>query len=340
MAYLHPGAQSVSEFARQVALGTIVLPNRMPTPGNIVPGQYLHGTCVEASVASIEIAIMRLYMLSAQYVGDYLQAMVNQWRVHNPGVASDGSSSWADATWWMQTHDGLTVDGNIAQDATTAYKEMVSQIPKGFVYLVGTCNAQALPGDESGVHCHGFAALGVDDSGRIVCSDPDNAATQINMPGDPFGGLVAYDLGNLIAAGVTSLTRVHPVGTPYDGYFNQVSGSDWICIKNGVHLSDALLTYWQSIGGLPGLPVQGVSYSLRNISPDSAWQRFERSIEVFEGDPSNRKIDNPPTPGQVYLAHIDDPRFGVAQPPINTGAVKSALASASSSIATAVKELG
>lgn len=206
--YLHPRAYAVSEFARQRA--GIALP--FPAPPEDVTGQYRHAECVETATYMIELALGVQSLLPADEVGDYLQYLVDQWHAHDPGVSyPQGASSWRDATWWLTSHDGATVDGNILAPGTDWYGELLRGLPAGCVYLVGVCNAQALPGDEAGVQCHGLTALGVDDQGRIICGDPDNAATQANMAASPYGHLVAYSKSDFVAANISSLTRVHPM---------------------------------------------------------------------------------------------------------------------------------
>lgn len=212
--YLHPGAAAVSEFARQHK--GVITP--FPMPPEVVEGQYRHAECVETSAYEIALALGLVPRYSPALVGDYLQRLVDDWHAHNPGVDyPQGASSYGDAAWWLRKL-GATVDDNLLAPGFDWYGEMLTNLPKGYVYLVGVCNAQALPGDELGVHCHGLAALGVDDSGRIICGDPDNAHTQANMAGNPYGNLVSYRKADFVAADLSSLTRVHPMSVVPAGW--------------------------------------------------------------------------------------------------------------------------
>src|SRR5262249_109534 len=118
------------------------------------------------------------------------------------------------------------------------YSEMQVGIPAGHVYLVGVTNAQALPGDEAGVHNHGLCAYGVDDAANILCGDPDNWRANVNMPGNPFGQSVTYTRQNFVNAQISSLTKVWGrMGTPLDGYFTVSADSKTYALKSDATIS-------------------------------------------------------------------------------------------------------
>lgn len=354
VAYLHPGFPAVSEFARQVALGAIKLPD-VPQPTNIVPGSYLHGTCVETAAYEIAVATARIPWLPASEVGDYLQAMVNEWRAANPNVGTSGASSYWDATNWLRGI-GLTVDADVATDADAAWAEMQANIPKGYLYLIGTCNAQALPGDEPGVHCHGLSGGGIDGSGNIICGDPDNSRTQVNMTGSPYGGLVSYTLANFQAAGITSLTRVHPVTQVPAGWSD--NGSELVA-PNGhkvvLGFRNHVLNY---IGGWfsDNWPLEDEQESVE-LEPRSNPGLGRGNRQTFRGAQGPARLEyrtdpNPPTgvfegwAGQELLADEADiakgtgPIIDVAGIAADLNAATAALNSVDSAITDAHKKLG
>lgn len=204
--YLASGAEAIAEFARQVAD-----PAFATTP-NITPGSYHTATCVEdmALMMAMAVAPQRFHYADSQF-GDELQAIVNAWRAADPAIDPNGASSYVDATNWLRGQ-GFTVDENLLDTpGFDWWDEMVRGIPQGYVYGIGVTNAQALHGDEAGVHNHGFTAFGLDSDGDFLCGDGDNWAANQNMPGDPVGAFVTYSRQDLINAQISSVTRIHPM---------------------------------------------------------------------------------------------------------------------------------
>lgn len=192
MSWTAPGAEAISEFARQAS------------------GVYLHATCVETAALMCLIAQDPAARVPSAQIGDYLARMVADWQAWDPGgVSSQGASSYVDATHWLRGK-GLTVDEDVMSGAW--WDELVNGIAgEHNVYLVGVTNAQAFPGDEPGVFDHGFCAYGYDGAGGVVCGDPDNAKAQVNMPGNPVGLSVVYHRQDFVNGQISSLTRVHPM---------------------------------------------------------------------------------------------------------------------------------
>ncbi len=190
MSYLAPGAEAISEFARQRS------------------GAWLTGTCVQASAEMDAVALSPQLTPDPSAIGDLLQQMVNEWSAEFPGdVSPSGASNFVDAADWLRDQ-GFNVIDDVLPDVPDWFAEMQTNIPRGCVYLVGVTNAQALPGDEPGVQNHGLAALGVDDAGNIICGDPDNWRANVNMPGNPVGQFVTYTRADFSNAAISSLTKV------------------------------------------------------------------------------------------------------------------------------------
>jgi hypothetical protein len=238
--------------------------------------------------------------------GDELQAIVNAWRAVDSGVSSEGASSYVDATNWLRGL-GFQVDENIMDGNWWA--NMQTGLQEHAVFLVGVTNAQGLPGDESGVHNHGLAALGIDANGNIICGDPDNWAAQVNMPGNPVGNFVTYTQQDFINGSISSLTKVYPsmlsLSNPEVAkYFSQGTGHAWKC-SNGFVLQDALLDFYCSmtgaVGGLTdlGLPLSNEVYG--HTAAGTCYQLFERGVLVY--DP-NHVVDFPPGAGMVYIGKV------------------------------------
>lgn len=296
--WLAPGAESISEFARQHS------------------GVYLHATCVETAALDCLIGQDPKMAVPPADIGDYLQQMVNEWRANNPGVSTEGASSYVDATTWLRSK-GFTVEENtMAANPLGWWAEMQHGIlTQHCCYIVGVTNAQALPGDEAGVHNHGLAAVGIDSDGNIICADPDNWVTQLNMPGNPIGAFKTYGRQDFVNAQISSLTKVYPMTLNINQvgqFFTQNADGSWTCkqtsrVVHMGHLQD-YQTFMQTnsaLNGLSafGLPLTDEFYPMANV----AAQVFERRIRMY--DP-NRLWDNPPgSSGPCYDGHIDDPRL-------------------------------
>lgn len=88
---------------------------------------------------------------------------------------------------------------------------------------------------------------------------------------------------------------------PIGKYFTaNAAGDRWHCAKTGQDIAYALLTFYRQYGGIFGLPVSGEIYLQQY--PQTAIQYCERALMVYD---AKRIIDNPPTPGDCYLLHID-----------------------------------
>jgi hypothetical protein len=297
MGYLAPGAEAISEFARQHA------------------GGWLNGTCVEASALMCAIALdPTVFDLAPASVGDYLAQMVNDWRASDPNVSANGASNYGDAATWLRSMGLSCIDDvGVAGDW---YGELVGGIPAGHVYLVGVTNAQALPGDEAGVHNHGLCAYGIDDASGIVCGDPDNWRAQVNMPGSPVGVSATYTQQDFVNAQISSLTKVWGrMGTPLDGYFNISADGKTYTLKSDptFAVGGGALDVYKRLNGAIGLPKEPANYTLQGqFYTGFCFQRFERAIMVY--DPQH-KLDAEPGLGDFYLAHIDSGPFAPAPAP-------------------------
>ncbi len=307
MSYLAPGAEAISEFARQHS------------------GGWLNGTCVVTSALMCAIALdpARFQMASAD-IGDYLQRMVNEWRAEFPGdVSTNGASTFVDATGWLREQGYQVIDDvGVAGDW---FGEMQRGIPAGNVYLVGVTNAQALPGDEAGVHNHGLCAFGVDDAGGIICGDPDNWRAQVNMPGNPVGLRVTYTRQDFINGQTSSMTKVWGrLGTPLDGYFNISADGKTYALKRdaSISISGGELELFLRLNGALGLPKEAMNYTLQGqFYPGFCFRHYERAIVVY--DPQH-KLDTEPGFGDFYLAHLDGGPFGGAPAPTDDEAGEAA----------------
>jgi hypothetical protein len=196
--HLAPGAEAISEFARQSS------------------GAYLTATCVETAALMCLCGVKPVAQVAPAAIGNYLQGMVNAWRAADPNVSAGGASNYGDATNWLRGQ-GATVDENIIGDGDW-WAELQRGCASGYTYLVGVTNAQGLPGDEQGVHNHGLAGLGIDDAGNIVCGDPDNWAANDHMPGNPVGDFVTYTRQDFLNGQISSLTRIHPMANIPSGW--------------------------------------------------------------------------------------------------------------------------
>jgi hypothetical protein len=297
MGYLAPGAEAISEFARQHS------------------GRWLTGTCVEASALMCAIALdPGRFQVAPGDVGDTLQQMVNDWRASDPNVSTNGASNYADAANWLRGQ-GLQAIDNLGV-AGDWYGELQRGIPAGNVYLVGVTNAQALPGDEAGVHNHGLCAFGVDDAGNIVCGDPDNWRANAHMPGNPVGLSVTYGKQDFINGQISSLTKVWGrMGTPLDGYFNISADGKTYALKSDavITLSGGELALYLKLNAAIGLPKEPTNYALQGqYYTGFCYRHYERAIVVY--DPQH-KLDAEPGLGDFYLAHIDSGPFAAAAAP-------------------------
>lgn len=193
--WIAPGAIALSEFARES------------------DGTYLHATCVEAAALMCAISEHPAFALPAAQYGDKLRQMVRLWQTYGTGVSDQGASSYVDATRWLRAL-GFRVDENVF--GVNWWNELQAGLFYDHaVFLIGVTNAQGLHGDEPGVQNHGLCAFGLDADGNIICGDPDNAASQVNMPGSPVGKFVTYSRADFVAGAISSLTKVYPMaGVP------------------------------------------------------------------------------------------------------------------------------
>jgi hypothetical protein len=326
MSYLAPGATAISEFARQQS------------------GTWLNGTCVEASALMCAMALSpaRFQQAPAGF-GDYLQQMVNEWRAEFPAdVSPNGASNFVDAADWLRDQ-GLSALDDVLPSVPDGFAEMQQGIPAGNVYLVGVTNAQALPGDEPGVHNHGLCAFGVDDAGNILCGDPDNWRANVNMPGNPVGEFVTYTRADFSNAAISSLTKVW--GGMLDisqvsGFFTALSDTAWSCKQNGFVVQDGLLAAyrsWPAQGTLAGLTALGLPLeNFKPAGPGRGTQTFERGTlhyDPVDSGTGTRALDNPPgASGPVYIAHVNHPA-PPGQSPADLAAAKADAAAAHKALA-------
>lgn len=167
---------------------------------------------------------------------------------------------------------------------------------------MGFSNGQALPGNEQGVHGHAIAILDFDGTNFTAANgDSTNGRN---------GKVDKISPSQMATAHPTQITILEDfMITPYDGHFTKESSTRWhVTDRPALVLQAGMLSYWQSIGGVPGLPTANENYSLQVSHPGHhiSYQLFERAIQVYDPD---HVIDNPPGSGAVYLAHISDARF-------------------------------
>lgn len=328
-----PRLYTASEFARQ-------------NPSGI----SLHATCVETAALDLRVAMDLSFQPDPSQIGNILQQMVDEWRADNPNVSAGGASSYADATEWLQ-EQGFTVEANVT--GPNWWAELQRGLSAGCGYLVGTCNAQALPGDEPGVQCHGYSAQGILADGRILCGDPDNMASQVLMPTNPVGHLVAYTEADMNAAGVLSLTKVHPMTlnlTDLAGVFalktQDANGEVWHCTvaDHPYDIAYGILDFWRVVtlaSGSVALPVE----NSRPLDGGRYEQWFERFGVRY--DPG-KMGPNLPLPslirGACYLIDVPGPAAAAA---VDVAGIKADLHGvltdlglASGSLADALTKLG
>jgi N-acetylmuramoyl-L-alanine amidase len=90
------------------------------------------------------------------------------------------------------------------------------------------------------------------------------------------------------------------IGQDMGIFFTDEGNNRWHCVPKNVDLIGENLNFWRSNGGLGGLPLTNEIYLTQY--PGTAIVVCERWIQVY--DPQ-RKIDNPPGAGVVYLLHLD-----------------------------------
>lgn len=177
-------------------------------------------------------------------------------------------------------------------------------------------NAQALPGDEKGVHYHFATCLGMDDHGAFVFGDGDNTAARSNH-------LVTYTAQELANAQPCGLLVLHmpaqpampptPVIIHVNEYFDEING-EWVVrpghgASSGKKVRGGILNAyktWAANGTRHGLTALGLPLEDEAAVPGKSncwWQPFERGVLICD---HGRLIDNPPgSVGDVYVGHTN-----------------------------------
>lgn len=241
-----------------------------------------------------------------------LDAIVRECIAHY-GAGPEGQWSADQMVVYLADHGISCRKAAFAQTADGITHELMPHAGQQGAVL-GCTNAQALPGNESGVHNHGFTLFGVDDtSGVWLCGNGDA------MGSNPYA-IQHYTTANLLAAQLDTITWIEgPMLEPTDPivtrYYTPGPGG-WALTRNlalGIH--GGMLAYYRNLfspgdgGGVDmlGLPLgnerpAGPSYVLNGATVQPTYQDFEMGRLIY--DPGHQiEPGRPGGSGSVYPAH-------------------------------------
>jgi hypothetical protein len=197
-----------------------------------------------------------------------------------------------------------------AQPFTFDWKTLLRDFAGIDPIILEVANAQALSGDEKGVHYHFICVVGFDEaSGRYIVADGDNVAARTNK--------FAYYTEEMLNAAIPcAAIRGHmppvPKSVEVYGYFEEVTVGEWRVlpghgVSSGKSITGVMLDaykVWPAAGTEHGLTAFGLPLADEADIPNHPgcwWQPFERGTLIY--DP-HRVVDNPPgSQGNIYAAH-------------------------------------
>lgn len=277
-----------------------------------------HGTCGElATLAALHVVRPHDWPLSAASL-----ERIAQWEI-GKGLASNPSG--AEAPHAIEAFlDSINVAYSVADSSQLV--AILDELAGIHPVIVEYANAQALPGDEAGVHFHYNCCLGRDMSApAYIFADGDNYSVRRT---NGLGPLDKYTPANLAAAQPVSVIVIEEFAMitlelpEVAKYFEaSADGASWTCVKTGQVIRGGMLPHYQSIPSASGyaglyelgLPITNeividrkfLSRDLGSGEPIPTIQRFERGERIY--DPQHI-VDTPVNAFDdhgIYPAHID-----------------------------------
>lgn len=294
----------------------------LATAGNLsefITGR--HGDCGElATLAALHVVRPDAYALD----GASLER-VNRWAIANHRADNpDGAETMSGVGDYL-----ASVGLHFTVEAPEQLRALLAEWAGLKAIIVEYANAQALPGDEAGVHFHFNTCLGGDP--ELECylfADGDNSSVRIThgrgpldsytwseiAAAQPYAVLLVEDWP-MIDLSVAEVARYFSAATAPDG------SPAWHCAETGCLIRGGMLAYYRSLpsySNLGGLYALGLPITNEIVVPPSELhappaagapiptvQRFERGSLLY--DPQ-QLVDTPPDGcmySGVYPAHVN-----------------------------------
>lgn len=275
-----------------------------------------NGTCQETALA-VSTAAARGFVATEQYMVDITHQMAAMGILSSPNGSSTLSAGYKWLTskkyvvyqWRNYNYYIAQSDWVKALQVNAGIRPIVLMVANGQALVDNVTGAR----DESGLHYHYIAIVGMLDSKRFICADGDNPEVTRRFQ--------VYTLQTLINAhpcGYIIIDMQRPKAPPVQvrpmlqlsqatKYFTEESNGNWKSIHTGKVLGGAILAAyrsWPAEGTLYGLTAWGLPVSdeiVKQKSPEVIIQHFERCTVAY--DPKHA-LDWPAgASGDVYITH-------------------------------------